>query len=130
MRPFTSGRGIVLTSLSGPGSPARDIRTSAESRRSHSCFMMTFTASPNAFMVLGNFPCATGRVCGLSVTSVSGKTTPHPEQEHHSGRAGRGSFGSGLGGGSWTVNRAGKIVDFLALKRNTALLLGALVLAL
>src|SRR5207244_828102 len=44
--------------------------------------------------------------------------------------AGRGSFGSGLPGASRTVNRAGKIVDFLALKRNTALLLGALVLAL
>src|SRR5438046_10615135 len=36
----------------------------------------------------------------------------------------------GFPGGSWTVKRAGKIVDFLALKRNTALLLGALVLAL
>src|SRR5438093_10058573 len=44
--------------------------------------------------------------------------------------AGRGSFGSGLPGASRTVNRAGKIVDFLALERNTALLLGALVLAL
>src|SRR5437773_5774677 len=36
----------------------------------------------------------------------------------------------GFPGGSWTVNRTGKIVEFLALKRNTALLLGALVLAL
>src|SRR5437773_4840068 len=44
--------------------------------------------------------------------------------------AGRGSFGSGLPGASRTVNRTGKIVEFLALKRNTALLLGALVLAL
>src|SRR5438552_2535935 len=44
--------------------------------------------------------------------------------------AGRGSFGSGLPGASRTVNRAGKIVDFLALKRNTALVLGALVVAL
>src|SRR5438067_9126036 len=36
----------------------------------------------------------------------------------------------GFPGGSWTVKRAGKIVDFLALKRNTALLLAALVVAL
>src|SRR5437899_11557464 len=78
MRPFTSGKGIVLTSLSGPDSPARDARTRAQSRRTHSCFIMAFTTSPNAFMAFGNFPCATGRVCGLSVTNVSGKTTPHP----------------------------------------------------
>src|SRR2546425_5806189 len=130
MRPFTSGRGTVLTSLSGPGSPARDTRTSAQSRTIHSRLIMAFTISPNAFMVFGNFPCATGRVCGLSVTNVSGKTTPHPEREHHSGRAGRGCCWSGLPGGSWTVNRMGIIVEFLALRRTTALLLGALVLAL
>src|SRR3989441_4576331 len=52
------------------------------------------------------------------------------ELEHHSGRAGCGSFGRGLPGGVWSVNRAGKIVEFLALRRNTALLLCALVLAL
>src|SRR2546426_8545444 len=85
MRPFTSGRGTVLTSLSGPGLPARDTRTSAQSRTIHSCFIMAFTASPDAFMVFGNFPCATGRVCGLSVTNVSGKTTPHPEREQGAG---------------------------------------------
>src|SRR6266571_688389 len=106
MRPFTSGRGTVLTSLSGPDSPARDARTRAQSGRIRSCFVMAFTVSPNAFMVFGNFPCATGRVCGLSVTTVSGNTTLR------------------------TVNRAVKIVQFLALKRNTVLVLGALVLAL
>src|SRR5438093_1554487 len=106
MRPFTSGRGNVLTSLSGPDSPARDARTRAQSGRIRRCFVMAFTASPNAFMIFGNFPCATGRVCGLSVTTVNGNTTLR------------------------TVNRAGKIVDFLALKRNTALVLGALVVAL
>src|SRR5206468_2024025 len=52
------------------------------------------------------FTCASGRVCGLSLTIAVGNTT------------------------LWTVNRAGRITEFLALKRNTGLLLGALVLAL
>src|SRR5436190_13344308 len=120
-RPLTSGKGIALTSWSDRGSPACDTSTSAQSARTHSCFIMTFKTSPCTFVVSGNFPWAIWRVwlkCNQR------------ERENNFGRAGRGSFWRGVSGGTWTVNRAAQLADFLALKRNTALMLGALVLAL
>src|ERR1051326_2558432 len=64
-------------SVSGSGSPARKARAATQSRGSHSRFLKTSCTSPNAFVVVGNCPCATGRDCGLSVAHVRGNTTPH-----------------------------------------------------